>query len=71
VAAVFFVVLVAAVFVVIPVGVSEDVIVLSSSFVAVRAPPIWLRIAVALEVPVIIVPTDWPSSYRPPSPRVE
>jgi hypothetical protein len=71
VAAVFFVVLVAAVFFVVLVGVSKVVNVLSSSSVAVRAPPIWPRIAVALEVPVIIVPTDWPSSYPPPSPRVE
>jgi hypothetical protein len=31
----------------------------------------WSSIAVALEVPVIIVPTDWPSLYPPPSPRVE
>jgi hypothetical protein len=62
---------VAAVFVVVPVGVSEDVIMLSSSSVAVMAPPIWSRIAVALKVPVIIVPTDWPSSYPLPSPRVE
>jgi hypothetical protein len=46
---------VAAVFVVVWVGVSEDVIVLSSSSVAVRAPPIWPRRAVALEVPVIII----------------
>jgi hypothetical protein len=71
VAAIVVVVMVAAVFVVVPVEVSEDVIVLSSSSVAVRAPPIWPRIAVALEVPVIIVPTDWPSSYPPPSLRVE
>jgi hypothetical protein len=57
---------VATVFAVVPVGVSEDVIMLTSSSVAIRAPPIWSRIAVALEVPVIIVPTDWPSSYPPP-----
>jgi hypothetical protein len=62
---------VVAVVVVVPVGVSEDVIMLTSSSVAVRAPPIWFRIAVAFEVPVIIVPTDWLSSYPPPSPRVE
>jgi hypothetical protein len=62
---------VAAVFVVVQVGVSEDVIMLTSSSVAIRAPPIWFRIAVAFKVPVIIVPTDWTSSYPPPSPRVE
>jgi hypothetical protein len=71
VATVFFVVPVAAFFVVVPVGVPEDVIMLSSSSVAVRDLPIWPRIAVALEVPVIIVPTEWLSSYPPPSPRVE
>jgi hypothetical protein len=51
---------VAAVFVVVPVGVSEDVIILTSSSVAVRPPPIWFKIAVAFEVPVIIVPTALP-----------
>ena len=61
----------AAVFVVVPEGVSEDVIMLTSFSVTVRAPPIWFRIAVAFEVPVIIVPTDWASSYPPPSPRAE